>query len=446
MLRVNSKEVNPGDTFLALQGIEDDGHNYIEEAIDKGAVCIIASQGEYSVKTITVNDTRTYLSNYLKELYIEKLDKIRLIGISGTRGKTTTGDLIYQLLNNLGSKTAYIGTNGFYMNDEVKKISSTTPDIYEIYLLINKAIENECENIIIEVSSKAITQRHVEGLRFDMVIFTNFIVDGLNEEEIQTYLNTKIELFKMIKKNGTAIINSKDPYYQNFALPQNNNVFYGSKDSDYQISNIGLTYDFTEFDINEIHVEIPLLGSYNIYNYLAAYVTAKNLHFPDEAIANAQEKLKQVDGRYQGIKYNDSLIIIDYAYDKNQIESIIKCTREFAKGRIITLIGSGGEVRENQRSQIGKMVTKKSDYAIFTTDNPRHEEPEDIIDEMTKEIQNDNYEVIVNRKEAIKHGINMLENYDILLVLGKGHEETQIIGSDEFPFKDYNEVIKNIKR
>ena len=445
MLKVNSKEVTPGDTFLALPKIDDDGHNHIEEAIDRGAACIIADHGQYSVKTIIVNDTRTYLSNYLKELYFEKLDKIRIIGIVGTSGKTVTGDITNQLLNNLNSKTAYIGTNGFYLNGEIKKTETTTPDIYDIYEFINKAIDNDCENIIIELSSKAVSQRHIEGLRFDIIIYTNFIPNDLKEEEKQKYLNTKIEIFKMLKKNGTAIINKKDPNYECFALPQNHNVFYGTKDSEYQISNVGLTYDFTEFNINDIHIRIPLIGSYNIYNYLAAYVTAITLHYPAAAIINATENLKQVDGRYQAVKYKNSLIIIDYAYDKNMIDNLITNVKEFSKGKIITLIGCSGDRRQNQRSQIGKLITEKSDYTIFTTDNPRHENPEDIINDMIKNLQNNNYETIENRKEAIKKGIDMLQDNDILLILGKGHEDSQIIGNDHFPFKDYNEVIKNIK-
>ena len=175
MLRVDSRKVEPGDTFLALTGPYTDGHDYINDAIDRGAACIIATHGEYSVKTIITEDTRTYLSNYLKELNLEKLEKIKLIGITGTTGKTVTGDLIYQLLNTLNMKTAYIGTNGFYIDGKIQKTSSSTPDIYEIYELINQAIDNECENIIIEASSKAMEQRHLEGLRLDIAIFTNFL-------------------------------------------------------------------------------------------------------------------------------------------------------------------------------------------------------------------------------------------------------------------------------
>ncbi|MBR3198420.1 MAG: UDP-N-acetylmuramyl-tripeptide synthetase [Bacilli bacterium] len=443
MLKVNPKEVNPGDTFLVLEN--EDQEIKVEEAIDRGAACIIATNGDYSVKTIITNDTRTYLSNYLKELYFEKLDKIKIIGIVGTSGKTVTGDVTYQLLNSLGSKTAFIGTGGFYIDNQIIETNVTTPDIYNLYEYINKAIDKGCENIIIEVSSKALIKRHIEGLRFDIAVFTNFI-DNSDAIEKQKYLNTKIEMFKMLKKTGTAIINKKDPYYKYFALPQNHNIFYGTDDSEYKISSIGLTYEFTEFNLNDKRVEIPLLGSFNIYNYLAAFATANTLNYPEDAIIQATENLKQVDGRYQGVKHKNSLVIIDYAYDKEMIESVIKYTKEFSKARIITLMGLKGGQNQNQRSKIGKLITKNSDYVILTSDNPKNENAEDIINEMIKEVVTDNYEIIISRREAIKKGIEILEEGDILLVIGKGNENYQIIDNDKLPYKDYNEVTKYVKK
>lgn len=443
MLRVDPKKVSPGDTFLVLEN--ENESQLVQDAIDRGAACIITTNGEYSVKTINTNDTRTYLSNYLKELYFEKLDKIKLIGIVGTSGKTVTGDITCQLLNNLKSKTAYVNTNGFYFDGELHKINGV-PDIYSMYEYINKAIDKECENIIIEVSSKALKNRFIEGLRFDIVIFTNFIDNNVDVIEKQKYLNSKIEIFKMLKKNGLAIINKKDPYYEYFTLPQNHNIFYGSKDTPYYAKSIGLTYEFTEFMIGDKKVEIPLLGSFNIYNYLAAYTTINALNYPEDAIIDASHNLKQVDGRYQGINGKDTLVIIDYAYNKETLENVINYTKEFSKARIITLLGLDGGTMQDQRSKIGKLITKKSDYAIFTSDNPRNENPEDIINEMTKDIQTDNYEIIISRKEAIKKGIEMLEKDDILLVLGKGGEDYQIIDNDKLPYKDYTEVLKNIKR
>ena len=438
MLKINAQEINPGDTFLSLPGEEEEKKKQIEEAIDNGAACIITDKGEYEVKTILTPDTKTYLSNYLKELYLEKIENIRLIGIVGRSGKTLTQNLITQTLNNLNSKTAYLGEDEFYLNGKIKKIDI---DIYTIYESIGKALDNNCENIIIEISSENILKRQFEGLRFDILIYTNLIGKKITEE----YINSKIEPFKMLKKDGYAIINKKDPYYEKFSLPQNNNIYYGTPDSDYKVSNINLTYDFIEFYLNDKKIKLPILGPYNVYNFLNAYIIAKLLNFQEEEIIESAKKLKPAEGRYQTVKNKDSLIIIDNAFDENRIKSIIKYTKEFSKGKIITLIGCDSNIEKKERSKIGNIVTSQADYSIFTSDNPRYENPEDIIEDMIKNVKTDNYEIIINRKEAIKKGINLLKNEDILLILGKGNEQYQIIGSDNFPMNDYNEVIKNIK-
>ena len=445
MLRVNSKKVEPGDTFLALKGQNTDGEAYIEEAIDKGAACIIASSGEYDVKTIIASDTRTYLSNYLRELNMERFKKIKIIGIIGTYGKTSTGSILYQLLNNLNSKTSYLGTLGFYINEKKEKTKETTPDIYELYEYINRSIDEECENIIIELSNSSITKRHIEGLRFDVVIYTGTETTISQDGQIVDYVSTKLDVIKMINKDGIAIINRNDTYYEYLSIPQNKNIFYGWTESDYIISDVSLNYDKTYLKINGVEFIIPLLGSKNANNFLAAYSTISSMEFEKEDIIEACTKLHQVDGRFQGIKHKENLIIIDYAYTPKLIKNVIGITKELRKGKIITLIGAGGNRREQLRPQIGRLVTEESDYAIFTTDNPRYEEPEKIIEDIISTVDRDNYEVIVSRKDAIKKGIEKLEENDILLVLGKGDEDGQIIGSDPFPFKDYNEAKKYIK-
>ncbi len=444
MLRVNSKTVEPGDTFLALKGPRTDGHDYINEAIEKGAACIIASHGEYPVKTIIVDDTRTYLAGYLKELNMAKLEKIKIVGVVGTGGKTLTSDIIYQLLNSLGVKTAYIGTNGFYCGEKHQKLKEATPDIYIIYDLINKAIDDECEFIIIEASSKAILQRHLEGIKFDACIFTNLILDNIKNKEL--YLNSKLDLFKKIKGSGYAIINKNDPQAEKFTLTQNKNIFYGTKDANYNVSRIKLFYDHTEFKINNFEINSPLIGSYNVYNYLAAFALINTLGFIEDDIIEATKHLVAPDGRYQNIMSNNRLIIIDYAFNPDTIKNVIKETKKFSEGKIITIVGCGGDRSKAKRPIIGKIVTDLSDYVIFTTDNPRHEKEEDILNDITMNLESNNFEKIISRKEAIKKGINMLAEKDILLILGKGHEDVQIIGNDEFPLKDYDEVIKDIKK
>ena len=441
MLRVNSKLVQKGDTFLALKGIKRDGHNYIEDAINKGAVCVICEHGDYPVKTIITDDTRSYLGKYLKDLNEDKLSKIKIIGIVGSTGKTVTGDFIYQLLNILGHKTAVIGTNGFYAPDYYEALAESTPDIYKIYECINKAISLGCKSIVIEASSGAIIQRHLEGLMFDFVIFTNIVTNST--KDIDLYVNSKVSIFKNLKKTGYAIINKKDKYTEEFTLSSNNNIFYN--DGDFKLSNIKLGYSSTEFNINDNHIYLPLIGIFNAHHYLASYIISRLLSFDDSEIIEATKKMVPADGRFQNINFGNKLIIIDYAHEVCVINNIIKETKDFALGKIITVIGCGGDRDNSKRPKIGKLVTEKCDYAIFTNDNPRNEDPLVILDEIKKGATSDNYTVIPNRKDAIKKGIGMLLDNDILLILGKGHENIQIADDVTYDFKDYDEVMKIIR-
>ncbi|MBR3229692.1 MAG: hypothetical protein IKF91_02560 [Bacilli bacterium] len=435
MLRIKVKEIKPGDTYLSLTGEE----KQIKEAIDMGATCIITDKGDYEVKTILTPDTQTYLSNYLKELYFEKIDNIKIIGIVGAAGKTQTQEIVAQTLNNLNSKTAYIGDDIFNLEDKTENIKT---NIYTIYEKIGQAIDNNCKNMIIELSNENLSKRQYEGLRFDIVIFTNLIGKEITDE----YLKNSIEPFKMIKKDGYAIINKNDPYYENYSLTQNHNIYYGTLDSDYKITDVNLTYEFIEFTLNDIKIKLPILGSYNIYNFINAYIIAKLFNYNDEEIIESTKLLKQIEGRYQTVKNKDSLVIIDSASSEQKIKRIIEYTKEFSKGKITTVIGCDSEIEKEERKKIGFIVTQMTDYTIFTSDNPRYEEPEQIIEDMTKSLETDNYEIILNRKEAIKKGINLLKDKDILLILGKGNEQYQIIGDDELTYSDYKEVMKNIKK
>jgi len=205
MLRIDANKIKPGDTFLALQNENYDGHEYISQAIDNGAVCVIANKGEYDVKTIIVEDTKTYLSNYLKELNFDKIDKIKLIGIVGTSGKTSVGNIIYQLSNKLNKKTAYIGSNAFHLNDNKINLE-VKPNIYQIYEFINQAIDNECQNIIIELSSNDTIQRNFEGLRFDIVIFTNYNENRI-EKSLMKFLNDMLDFFLIVDNSFKPTLN-----------------------------------------------------------------------------------------------------------------------------------------------------------------------------------------------------------------------------------------------
>ncbi|MBQ9011443.1 MAG: UDP-N-acetylmuramoyl-L-alanyl-D-glutamate--2,6-diaminopimelate ligase [Bacilli bacterium] len=450
MLKVNSKKIEPGDTFIAIKSAVRDGHDYIEDAIDRGAACIIAEHGEYSVKTVIVPDTRTYLANYLKELYADKLSNTKIIGITGTNGKTTSCYLTFQLLNELGHKAAYIGTIGFYLPNSNHPLANTTPDLYDLYEMFVEAANEECEYIVMEVSSQALDMRRLEGIKFDIIGFTNLTQDHLDYHgNMENYKNSKLILFKNLKRSGYAIINIDDKYGKDFVLENNKNILIGTKNCDYKISDIVLedsksTFKITESDAVE-DIVLPIAGTYNIYNYMNAYVICDKLGFAHELIQEATSKLTAPAGRCQIVKNDKISVIIDYAHTPDAVLNIIKSVKEYAKGRVVTLIGCGGDRDKTKRPIMGKIATDNSDYVFFTSDNPRTEDPDEILKDIVSGLIPTNYEVISDRKEAIKKAINSLEENDILLVLGKGHEDYQIIGKDKFHLSDFEEVSKYVK-
>jgi len=450
MLKVNSKKVEVGDTFIAIRSAVRDGHDFIEEAIDRGAACIIAEHGEYSVKTIVVPDTRTYLANYLKELYADKIGKLKLVGITGTNGKTTSAYFMYQLLNRLGVRTAYIGTIGFYLPESNRPLINTTPDIYDLYDMFVEAANDDCVVMAMEVSSQALDTRRLEGFKFDMACFTNLTQDHLDyHNTMEEYKSAKLKLFSNIKRAGHAVINMDDMYAREFVLEKNKNLLYGQGNYEYAISDIVLNSNESTFKIthdDEVReVVLPIPGAYNIYNYMNAYILCAKLNLDMDAVVRETLHLKAPTGRYQIVSNDKVSVIIDYAHTPDAVENIIKSVREYCKGRIFTLIGCGGDRDKTKRPIMGQIATRKSDYVIFTSDNPRTEDPNEILNDITKGIRKTNFEVIPDRKEAIKKAVSLLEEKDILLVLGKGHEDYQIIGTDKFHLSDFEEVSKYVK-
>ena len=445
MLKVNSKKVEKGDTFIAIKSKVRDGHDYIEDAIDHGAACIIAEKGEYSVKTIIVKDTRKYLADYLKELYKEKLEKIKLIGITGTNGKTTSSYFIYELLNSLSVKTAYIGTVGFYLNNKCTPLKNTTPDLYDLYEMMNEAADADVKVIVMEVSSQALDTRRVEGIKFNIAVFTNITEDHLDyHKTMDEYKKNKQKLFNNVK--DYAIINMDSKNSKDFINEKNKNVLFGIKDYEYKIGSIKLFPNQTVFKVNHNgkikEITLPVPGIYNIHNYMNAYIICEKMGLNMDLVIQDTLKLKSPKGRYELIK---DKVIVDYAHTPDAVENILKSVLQYSKGKIITVIGCGGDRDKKKRPLIGKIVTKYSDYVYFTSDNPRTENPNDIINDMVNKLDKTNYEIIIEREDAIKKAISELKNDDMLLVLGKGHEIYQIIGKEKFPFNDTEIVKKYLK-
>ena len=439
MLQSNSKKIKNGDTFIALRGIKDDGHNYISEAISNGASKIICEYGDYP-NMVKVENSIDYLHNYVKDKYLPYINKLKLIGITGTNGKTTTSFLIYQALNKLSIKCAYIGTIGFYIDGKIKDNINTTPDILSIYQMLIKCVKEKVEYVVMEVSSQGLAYNRVDGLKFDYAIFTNLTLDHLDyHKTMDNYLHAKMKLFDNLKEDGIGIINSDDQYYKKFIT--DNTITYGVL-GDYKIRDINYSINNSSFTVNNIKYESNLIGEYNIYNLCVVIIILNLLKIDSDKIRDIVYSLKSAPGRMEKINYNDSIIIIDYAHSPDAVKKVLEALKD--KGNVTTIIGCGGNRDRSKRKEMGKIATKYSNYVIFTADNPRDEEIEDIIIDMIQNVDSFNYEIELNRKNAIIKGIQRLKKNDILLVLGKGHEEYQEIKGVKYPFSDKKIVLENI--
>ena len=441
-IKIDSRKIKKGDTFIALRGINDDGHKYVESAIKNGASTVIVEEGEYGVNTIVVKDTKEYLKEYLENNYYDEIKKLKLIGMTGTNGKTTTCYLIYQALNKVGKKCAFIGTLGFYLTDEKRNLSNTTPNLYEIYELLLECVSKDYEYVVMEVSSQGLSMGRVDTLIFDYVIFSNLTQDHLDYHgTLENYVLEKQKLFKMTNES-IAIINSDDKYKDYFIL-DNKNITYGKTSNDYKISNIKSTIKGSNFKLNEKEYFTKLIGDYNIYNIVIVIILLELLE-----IDNIDEIIKSLDspnGRMDIVEYKDNIIIIDYAHTPDAVEKIITNVSKLEHNKIITIVGCGGNRDKTKRPIMGDIATRYSDDVIFTSVNPRDEKPRKILKDIVCKLDKKNYKIIVNREKAIKKSIQILSKNDILLLLGKGHEDYQIIKRKKIPFSDKEKVIKYLR-
>ena len=449
-IKTDSRKVIDGDTFIALKNINHDGHDYIPDAIKNGAKKIICEHGNYDVETMIVPNTRKYLEDYLYNKYYSSISKMKLIGITGTNGKTTTCFLIYQILNDLGIKCAYIGTIGFYYGDVKRELNNTTPDIDILYDMLMEAYENNCQYVVMEVSSHALSLNRINGLLYDAVAFTNLTQDHLDfHKSFEEYRKAKEKLFSLTRNNKIAVINGDDPNYQYFVHKENNNILISSKSgnvliTDTTFTNLGTDFSFT-YQNKLYRTHINMVGRYNIYNYLTALIILVNLGIDINQILYLNESLSAPLGRMEMIKYHTNSIFVDYAHTPDAMENVLKTSLEFKKGKIITIVGCGGDRDKTKRPIMAHIAEEYSDWVIYTDDNPRTEDEKAIIKDMLEGTKKDNHEVIYNRHDAIIKGISLLKENDILLILGKGHEDYQIIGTVKHHFSDKEIVLENIK-
>ena len=446
-IKTNSKEVNKGDTFIAIKGYNHDGHNYITDAIKRGASKVICEKGNYDIPTIIVPDTNLYLKEYLKKNYSDLFKDLKIIGVTGTNGKTTTTFLISQILTNLGINNAYIGTIGFYINSKLyKELDNTTPDTLTLYKLIKLSKEKNIKYIVMEISSHALELDRLHGIKLDCAVFTNLTEDHLDfHKTMNSYLNSKLKIIELLKDSGYLVINNDDKYAENFKFKNTINV--GFNNYDFNI----IKYEYVDnktkllfkFKNKEYQITLNFKALYNIYNYIEAVAALYSLGIKLNDIIDVSYKLNTPTGRMETILYKNNYIIIDYAHTPDALEKIITETKKCYNKKTITIIGCGGNREKEKRSIMGSIASKYSDYVIFTSDNPRNESIKDILNDMTINLRKNNFEIIEDRKKAILKALDMMDN-NVILILGKGHENYQIINKKKYPFNDKQIVLDYI--
>lgn len=446
-IQSDSRKIKKGDIFIALRGISSDGHSYINKAIENGASKIVAEEGNYSVLTEIVPDTRKYLNNYLKDNYNYLLKKMKIVGITGTNGKTTTAYLVYDALNKIGHKAAYIGTIGFYIDKKITDLPNTTVDICDMYDLLIQCYEAGCETVILEVSSHSLAMGRIETLSFDIAVFTNLTQDHLDyHKNMENYALAKQILFNKLNEFGVAIINIDDSYKDYFLLDKNKNITYGFNNSDFQLKEFSMNNVSSEFSYQymgkKYFLKSNLIGKYNLYNLIAAIAILHSLKISLDDINSVIPKLMAPVGRMEKILYKSNSIIIDYAHTPDAIEKIIMTMKEIVEGNIYVVFGCTGGRDRTKRSIMTNIVSKNSKYFIITNDDPHFEDTSQIVNDMIDHIDAKNYEICLDRQKAIEKGIKLLNDKDVLLILGKGHEEFMIIGNEKIPFNDKKTVLK----
>ncbi len=444
----NSKAVEPGSTFVAIKGHTVDGHDFINDAIKKGATNIIAShEVACNVPIKVVENPSKYLKEQLISNYSEPLKKLKLIGVTGTNGKTTSCYLTYQLLKELGVKVAYIGTIGFFYEDMKIELPNTTPEILTIYKLLTLALEKGCTTVVMEVSSHAITLDRIAGLEFTIGGFTNLTEDHLDyHKTMENYLLAKLDFLKYMSPNATFIVNHDDPSSKRFINLFQNSKTIGIHKEDYQIANFEISPASTNITLNyqekQYNIKTNLTSKFNVYNYMTALAICHEYGFSLNEIMEATANIYPPKGRCETYLVKDGFAVVDYAHTPDAVEKVIESYRELANNRIITLVGCGGDRDPMKRPIMGKIASNNSDFVIFTSDNPRTEDPKKIMDDIINGVEKENYEIILDRKEAIKKALDRIEKDDIVLILGKGHEDYQIIGHEKIHLDDSEEIKK----
>lgn len=450
----DSRKVKPGNVFVCITGYETDGHKYAKTAVENGAVAVVAEHDlpTVDVPCVIVDNTRKAMSEMAATFYDYPYKKFKLIGITGTNGKTTTTYLIKSILEHLGKKVGLIGTNQNMIGDMIMETSRTTPDSLELMQLFDMIASHNVDYVVMEVSSHALALDRVTACTFDVGAFTNITQDHLDfHKTMEEYLAAKSILFNIC---NTGVVN-KDDARSGYIIENarcRNTITYGiNQDCDLKASNIILNEDGVKFDVNyggmEEHVDLPIPGEFSVYNALTAIGCCMAENIPLDLAVDGLHSAKGVKGRIEIVRTpgTNYTVIIDYAHTPDGLLNVINAIRGFAKGRIVTLFGCGGDRDASKRPIMGKIAGELSDFCIVTSDNPRTEDPEKIIKQVVEGVKQTDcdYEVITNRFSAIEYALDHAKKNDIILLAGKGHETYQVLGKDTIKF-DEREIVQKL--
>lgn len=449
----NSENVTSSSLFVCIKGARGDGHRYGRDAARKGAVIVC----EHSIGVsdeIIVKDTRRAYADFCGAFFSNPARRMKLIGITGTNGKTTTAFLLKDIFEKNGYKCGLVGTVQDMAGDTVFYSERTTPDSFELNCLFSKMVKRGCGYCIMEVSSQALSQGRVDGLSFDCAVFTNLTQDHLDYHgTFENYAKAKKKLFSMCRKGIINIDDEKGLYMTHGEKCQSVTYSLLEDSADYTAKNIVQKSNGTEYEIihknKSIKVKVGIPGLFSVYNSLAAIVCASQEGIPLEKAVRSLKDSKGVKGRAEVVPTNrDFTVIIDYAHTPDSLENILKTIKGFAQGRIITVFGCGGDRDKAKRPVMGEIAVKFSDYLIVTSDNPRSENPQEIIKDILKGCKNAEItvETIENRRKAIERALAIGEKDDIILLAGKGHETYQILGDKKIHFDEREIVSEYLNR
>lgn len=446
-LAFDSREVRPGFVFFAICGTIRDGHDYIDEAVSRGAMMVICERVPLTtdaIPVIAVPNVKKALALISHHFFDKPSEKLKIVGVTGTNGKTTVTHIIHYIYHLLDISNGLIGTNA-YQVPKAEAVTNTTPMSLVLNKMLAATYENNIKDVIMEVSSHGIKENRVDHIDFDTFIFTNLSEDHLDyHPNMDDYMWTKMRPFIALTADKIAIINIDDdhgPYYCDVTIAKT--LTYGLQASaDFNAHNIKQNIDATEFDLSykgsfSCKIVIPYFGIYNVYNTLAAIAYFVNEGYNPKRISKLLKDLPPIAGRFDTFKTDSGIyVVVDYAHTPDAIENVLKSLAAVAKGDIISVLGAGGDRDSGKRAPMGKNALAHSKHVIFTSDNPRNEEPHSIIYDMLKGNVKQNYSLCIDREIAIEKALKMAKPNDIVILLGKGHEKRQTIKGKTIAFCD----------